>query len=122
VSIYGMNDKIGNVSFYDSKRADYSFEKPYSEATAEMIDKEVKILIDGAYQRTKSLLVEKRAELEILAKELLAKEILFQSDIERLIGKRPFEHQTAYQAYTNGAPLESDILTTEKETEQEAIK
>lgn len=122
VSIYGMNDKIGNVSFYDSKRADYSFEKPYSEATSEMIDKEVKILIDGAYQRTKSLLIEKRAELEILAKELLAKEILFQSDIERLIGKRPFEHQTAYQAYTNGAPLESDILTTEKEAEQEATK
>ncbi len=122
VSIYGMNDKIGNVSFYDSKRADYSFEKPYSEATAEMIDKEVKILIDGAYLRTKNLLIEKRAELEILAKELLAKEILFQSDIERLIGKRPFEHQTAYQAYTNGAPLDSDILTTEKETEQEATK
>ena len=122
VSIYGMNDKIGNVSFYDSKRSDYSFEKPYSEATAEMIDKEVKILIDGAYQRTRNLLIEKRSELEILAKELLAKEILFQSDIERLIGKRPFEHLTAYQAYTNGTPKESDTLTTEKETEQEIAK
>ncbi|TAH21611.1 MAG: ATP-dependent metallopeptidase FtsH/Yme1/Tma family protein [Cytophagales bacterium] len=120
VSIYGMNDKIGNVSFYDSKRSDYSFEKPYSEATAETIDKEVKALIDGAYIRTKNLLIEKRAELEILAQELLQKEILFQSDIERLIGKRPFEHLTAYQAYTNGSTKDGkmeDKVAEEKTAE-----
>lgn len=113
VSIYGMNDKIGNVSFYDSKRSDYSFEKPYSEATAETIDKEVKALIDGAYLRTKNLLIEKRAELEILAQELLQKEILFQSDIERLIGKRPFEHLTAYQTYTNGSTKDGKMSESE---------
>ncbi len=122
VSIYGMNDKIGNVSFYDSKRSDYMFDKPYSDATAELIDKEVKLLIQEAYVRTKNLLTDKKAELEILAKELLEKEILFQSDLERLIGKRPFEHLTTYQAYTNGKAAkdaEKEIVVEEKETEIE---
>lgn len=103
VSVYGMNEKIGNISFYDSKRSDYMFEKPYSEATAKLIDEEVKKLVDGAYQRTKNLLISKRHELELIAQELLSKEIIFQSDIERLIGKRPFAHQTAYEAYTQGS-------------------
>ena len=106
VSVYGMNDKIGNVSFYDSKQQDYNFTKPYSEATSELIDKEVKGLIDGAYNRTKKLLSSKKKELEILAKELLKREIIFQSDLEDLIGKRPFKNQTAYEAFTtntNGA-------------------
>ncbi len=102
VTVYGMNDKIGNVSFYDSKQSDYNFTKPYSEATAELIDKEVKSLIDEAYEITKKLLLEKREELEIVAKELLDKEIIFQSDLERLIGKRPFERPTTYESFTNG--------------------
>src|SRR5690606_19017308 len=65
VTMYGMNAKIGNVSFYDSKQSDMQFNKPYSEATAETIDNEVRIIIDTAYQRTIQLLTEKRAELEI---------------------------------------------------------
>ncbi len=89
VTVYGMNDKIGNVSFYDSKQSEYNFTKPYSDATAELIDKEVKSLIDQAYARTKELLKEKGKELEIIAKELLEKEIIFQGDLDRLIGKRP---------------------------------
>ncbi len=101
VSIYGMNDKIGNVSFYDSKSDGYKMTKPYSEATAETIDEEVRKLILFAYERTKDLLKDKIKELEILAKELLEKEILFQSDLEKLIGKRPFEKETTYQAFTN---------------------
>jgi len=101
VTVYGMNDKIGNVSFYDSKQSDYNFNKPYSEATATTIDDEVRRLILDAYERTKQLLSEKRNELEIVAKELLAKEIIFQSDLEGLIGKRPFDRQTTYQAFTN---------------------
>ena len=102
VTIYGMNDKIGNVSFYDSKQSEYNFNKPYSEATAETIDEEVRKIIADAFDRTKKLLSEKREQLEIVAKELLEKEIIFQNDLERLIGKRPFDKQTTYQAFTNG--------------------
>lgn len=101
VTIYGMNDKIGNISFFDSKQSEYNFNKPYSEATAERIDQEVKKIIDLAYDRTKRLLTEHREYLEIIARELLEKEILFQSDLERLIGKRPFTHQTTYEKFTN---------------------
>jgi AFG3 family protein len=101
VTVYGMNNAIGNLSFYDSKQADYAFNKPYSEATAEKIDIEAKKIIDIAYERTKKMLIEHRDHLEIIAKELLEKEILFQSDLERLIGKRPFAHQTTYEKFTN---------------------
>ncbi len=100
VTVYGMNDKLGNISYYDSKQSDYSFNKPYSEATAETIDKEVRELISEVYDRTKQLLQDKVEELEIVAKELLDKEIIFQSDLERLIGKRPFAKDTTYETYT----------------------
>src|SRR5690554_2538734 len=100
VSVYGMNDKIGNVSFYDSKSSDYKFNKPYSEATAETIDEEVRKLITFAYDRTKELLRDKEEELEKIARQLLEKEILFQSDLENIIGKRPFEKETTYEAFT----------------------
>jgi AFG3 family protein len=103
VTIYGMNEQIGNMSFYDSKASDYSFQKPYSEATAEKIDREVKRIIDGAYERTKALLEKHREHLDVIARELLEKEILFQADLERLIGKRPFEKLTTYQQFTNGS-------------------
>jgi AFG3 family protein len=102
VTIYGMNSEIGNMSFYDSKQSDYNFQKPYSDATAEKIDKEVKKIIDEAYYRTRALLTEHRQYLDVIAKELLEKEILFQADLERLIGKRPFDKPTTYQQFTNG--------------------
>jgi len=113
VTVYGMNNAIGNLSFYDSKQADYAFNKPYSEATAEKIDNEAKKIIDVAYERTKKMLIEHREHLEIIAKELLEKEILFQSDLERLIGKRPFAHQTTYEKFTNAKTPE---LKTEEPT------
>lgn len=128
VTVYGMNEKVGNISFYDSKQSEYNFTKPYSEATAELIDSEVKGIIGRAYERTKKLLLEQRDKLEILAKELLEKEILFQSDLERLIGKRPFEHETAYEAFTkvpskNGSEkLTSKPLETEVENIKESVK
>nr|WKN37172.1 ATP-dependent zinc metalloprotease FtsH [Tunicatimonas sp. TK19036] len=100
VTVYGMNEKLGNISFYDSQQSDYNFTKPYSEATAQTIDEEVRKLIEKAYERTKKLLLDKREQLDILAKELLDKEILFQNDLERLIGKRPFSRPTHYQEYT----------------------
>jgi len=103
VTVYGMNKEIGNLSFFDSKQTDYSFQKPYSDATAEKIDQEVKKIVSEAYERTKSLLTKHREHLDIIAKELLEKEIIFQADLERLIGKRPFEKLTNYQEFTNGS-------------------
>jgi AFG3 family protein len=90
ITVYGMNEKIGNISYYDPS-ADNSFTKPYSEKTGEIIDEEVRKLIESAYVKTKALLREKKAQVEVLAKELLVKEVLFQSDVEILIGKRPFD-------------------------------
>jgi cell division protease FtsH len=92
VTTYGMNDKVGNVSFYDPQQ-ETTFTKPYSEETSKIIDQEVRKLIDDAYIKTKKLLTEKRAEVEKLADELLLKEVLFQSDVETLIGKRPYEEK-----------------------------
>ncbi|RYY71632.1 MAG: ATP-dependent zinc metalloprotease FtsH [Chitinophagaceae bacterium] len=92
VTTYGMNDKVGNVSFYDPNQENM-FTKPFSEETGKIIDEEVRKLIDEAYVKTKALLTEKRGDVELLAKELLVKEVLFKSDVETLIGKRPFEEK-----------------------------
>ena len=100
VSVYGMNKNIGNISFFDSKQSDYNFTKPYSDSTAEKIDFEVKRIVENAYERTKNLLINKKEQLEKIAKKLLEKEILFQNDIEILIGKRPFKNPTNYQSFT----------------------
>lgn len=122
VTIYGMNPEIGNMSFYDSKASDYAFQKPYSDNTAQRIDEEVKKIIDECYKRTKDLLSHHREHLEVIAKELLEKEILFQADLERLIGKRPFEKPTTYQQFTNGSmdkkPAVSEPVATEPVSEE----
>ena len=123
VTIYGMNKEIGNVSFYDSKASEYAMQKPYSDATAEKIDQEVKKIIDIAYNRTKQLLTQHRQHLEVIANELLEKEILFQADLERLIGKRPFESQTTYERFTNGKMADERKQAEEKaEAKAEAEK
>jgi cell division protease FtsH len=101
VTMYGMNERIGNISYYDSKQSEFAFNKPYSESTAETIDNEVRTIIQNAYQRTLDLLTARRNELEIIAQELLKREIIFQNDLEELIGKRPFAKETTYQAFTN---------------------
>ena len=116
VSVYGMNKNTGNISFFDSKQSDYNFTKPYSDSTAEKIDSEVKRIVDNAYDRTKNLLLEKKEQLEKIAKKLLEKEILFQNDLEELIGKRPFENN-----------LETDIEVDDKgikenDTDQPSVK
>ncbi|NBY24328.1 MAG: ATP-dependent metallopeptidase FtsH/Yme1/Tma family protein [Chitinophagaceae bacterium] len=97
VTVYGMNEKVGNVSFYDPQQEN-AFTKPYSDDTAKLIDFEVRHLIDTAYERTKQLLTARKEEVEKLANALLEKEVLFQSDVEALIGKRPFEDKKVISA------------------------
>ena len=101
VTIYGMNDKVGNVSFNDTQ-GEYQFNKPYSEKTSELIDQEVRKQISEVYEMTKKLLIDKREGLIKLADKLLEKEILFQSDLEEILGKRPFENRTTYDEFVNG--------------------
>lgn len=118
VTIYGMNEKIGNISFHDSKpQSDFLMSKPYSEATAEIIDQEVKKIIEHAYERTKDLLREHAEELEIISQALLKKEVLFQSDLEELIGRRPFAKETNYQAFTRGG--KETTISLDKTSEEE---
>jgi len=87
VTIYGMNKKVGNVSFYAMSQD--QFNKPYSNETARLIDEEVRLLIEDQYKRAQDLLTEKRHELNLLANTLLEKEVLLKSDLEKLIGPRP---------------------------------
>ncbi|HRP88506.1 MAG TPA: ATP-dependent zinc metalloprotease FtsH [Edaphocola sp.] len=105
VSIYGMNAEVGNISFYDPHNEN-GFQKPYSEETGKVIDQEVKKLADQAFTRAINLLTEKRREVEIIAEELLKKEILYKEDLERLIGKRPFE-EPGFTGFDNGAEADN---------------
>lgn len=116
VTMYGMNDKVGNISFYDPAQENY-FTKPYSEETGKMIDQEVRKLIDEAYIKTKKLLTDKREDVEKLAKELLVKEVLFKSDVEALIGKRPFEEKKILDI-----PPEDAVSTEPSKDIQEELK
>jgi len=91
ISYFGMSDKIGNLSYYDSSgQQEYSFNKPYSETTAETIDKEVKKLIDVQYERAKAVLRKNKKGLTQLAEILLEKEVIFSDDLEKIFGKRPW--------------------------------
>ncbi|PDH52529.1 MAG: hypothetical protein CNE98_03990 [Bacteroidetes bacterium MED-G17] len=90
VTLYGMNEKIGNMSFNPQTEA-YAFDKPYSQNTAKLIDEEVRAIIDKAYKRTLQIIKNRKDQVEIIAQALLEKELLFKSDIEDLIGSRPFQ-------------------------------
>ena len=101
VTMYGMNKNVGNVSFNDPQ-GEFGFGKPYSDKTAEMIDIEVRNLISTVYDETIAMLTEHRDDLEKIAQALLEKEIIFQSDLEELLGKRPFDTRTTYDEFVNG--------------------
>ncbi len=91
VSIYGMSDKVGNLSFYDSTgQSDFSFTKPYSEKTAELIDAESRKLVEEAYAKAKSILKEHKEEHAKIAELLLEREVIFSDDLENVLGKRPW--------------------------------
>jgi cell division protease FtsH len=90
VSIYGLNKRVGNISFYDSRGRD-SFTKPYSEETAKVIDEEVSKLVEEQYQRALQILEENKDKLIQLAEKLLASEVLFKEDLVEIFGKRPWD-------------------------------
>ncbi len=125
VMYYGLNDKIGNISFYDTSGQEFMMQKPYSEKTAETIDDEVKKLIDIAYEKTKKLLRDNRDKLDQLANKLIEKEVIFKEDLETIFGKRPFDKDIAEEVAekertaSNGngisepAPIENNQTTDE---------
>ena len=103
VSYFGMSEKIGNISFYDSSgQSDYGFTKPYSERTAELIDQEVKKIISESFDRAVELLEKHKEGLTELAELLLEKEVIFSEDVEKIFGKR-----------------KADIIKEQKEREKE---
>jgi cell division protease FtsH len=117
VTTYGMNEKIGNVSFYDPSQEN-TFQKPFSEETGKIIDEEVRKMIDAAYHRTLDLLQSKKEEVEKVAQALLTREVLHKSDVEELIGDRPFEEKKILEETTvtadaanQSAPTETTVVT-----------
>lgn len=119
VTVYGMNEKVGKVSFYDPNTENV-FTKPYSEETGKLIDNEVRKLVDEAYVRTINLLTEKRDKVEKLALALLDREVLHQQDVEDLLGKRPFEEK---KIFSDSDELNQQALKNdEPETKSELPK
>jgi ATP-dependent metalloprotease FtsH len=110
VGIYGLNDRIGNLSYYDSS-GENQFTKPYSDETARTMDEEVSKLVEAAYQRALHLLTENREKLEELAQLLLDKEVIFKEDLERVLGVRPYiDRQTQIDEAETTAQIEKDRL------------
>lgn len=94
VTIYGLNEKIGNITYYDSSGQDsYGFSKPYSEDTAKTIDEEISKIIEEQYQRAIQVLTDNKDKLTTLAERLLEKEVIFKEDLEKIFGKRPFDKE-----------------------------
>ena len=107
VSIYGLNETLGNITYYDSSgQTDYNFSKPYSEETAQIIDKEISKIIEKQYSRAISLLKKSKDKLKKLADRLLEKEVIFKDDLENILGKRPYK--------TNDEKIEEAKLQKEK--------
>lgn len=107
VTIYGLNDSLGNITYYDSSgQSEYNFSKPYSEETAKLIDKEISTLIESQYQRAITILTENRDKLVKLADLLCEKEVIFREDLEEIFGRRPFEKvETIDVTPENGAEV-----------------
>jgi cell division protease FtsH len=112
VVYFGLNEKIGNVSYYDSTgQQEYSFQKPYSEKTAELIDKEIKELVEKAYKRAVKLLTDNRDKLDQLANILLDREVIFSEDLEKIFGKRPYDEKSGHELLKNGDNDDKEVDT-----------
>jgi AFG3 family protein len=118
VTVYGMSEKVGNISFYDPQQEN-TFTKPYSEETGKLIDDEVRKLVENAYHRTLALLTERKAEVEKIALALLNREVLHQQDVEDLIGKRPYGEKKIFAEdieVVEDKPAEPSAPAAEEET------
>ena len=120
VVYYGLDEKIGNVSYYDSTgQQEYSMTKPYSEKTAQEIDERVHLLIEKSYNRAKTILQDNYGKVEQLAKLLLEREVIFTEDVQRILGERPFQTQeTELTASTDEQASETEKLTDTEEKQQ----
>ena len=115
VTIYGLDEKIGNISYYDSQNQGYGFTKPYSEETAKIIDQEIKKIIDGQYERAKAILKKHEDKLHQLANKLLETEVIFKEDLEVIFGKRPFEKEVVKKE-VKAKKAEDDTKTSSKKS------
>jgi len=118
VSIFGLNDKIGNISYYDSSgQNEFGFGKPYSEETARIIDTEVSKIIEGQYERAQELLRANRDKLDLLAQKLLEKEVIFREDLVEVFGERIYEEDENMEPIGNATSAidVSHLDTTESE-------
>ena len=123
VTIYGLSDKVGHLSYYDSSgQSDYSFSKPYSEKTAEIIDDEIKDFIDKQYNRAINILTENRDKLDALAQKLLDKEVIFREDLEDIFGKRAWDPELTEKPVTQTVEAETPEIEEKisEENSQEA--
>ena len=118
VTIYGLDEKIGNVSYYDSQNQGYGFTKPYSEETAKTIDQEIKKIIDGQYERAKAILKKHEDKLHQLSNKLLETEVIFKEDLETIFGKRPFQKEEIEpkSKKTTSKPSVKKATTTKKQS------
>ena len=120
VTIYGLSENIGNISYYDSSgQSEYSFGKPYSEETAKKIDVEIKDIIENQYQRAVAILHENRDKLDALAQKLLEKEVIFREDLEEIFGKRAWDPELTERPVTE-AVVENTPENTSSEESQES--
>ena len=119
VTIYGLNDKIGNITYYDSSgQSDYNFTKPYSEETAQTIDKEISEIIEKQYQRAIKILSQNKDKLITLAQLLLEKEVIFKKDLEVIFGKRPFEKKVEIKKVKEEKTIEEPKIENSSKTEE----
>jgi cell division protease FtsH len=120
VTVYGLNDKLGNITYYDSSgQSDQTFSKPYSEKTAQMIDEEIHTLIENQYQRTLDILRDNKDKLTELAERLLEKEVIFKEDLESIFGPRKWEKpEENKNTPTEPEKLDDAILPSEGSSEK----
>ena len=113
VTVYGLNEEVGNITYYDSSGND-SFVKPYSEETAKKIDQEISKMIEAQYTRAVELLENNKDKLTILAELLLEKEVIFKDDLQKIFGKRPFEQEEEKEEKINEEVLPTKTSTIEE--------